>query len=66
MLRVMGTLFLCVREPVHSGGRDYDFTISENESTILLFWVGRDYDFTDRQEKTAAQEDENLMLPLSN
>ena len=46
MLRVMETLFLCLREPVHGEGRDYEFTISENESTILLFWVGPEYDFT--------------------
>ena len=35
----METLFLCLWEPVHRGGRDYEFTISENESTILLFWA---------------------------
>ena len=32
--------------------RGYDFTISENESTILLFWVGRDYEFTDGQKES--------------
>ena len=46
VLRVMETLFLYPWEPVHGEGRDYEFTISENESTILLFWVGRDYEFT--------------------
>ena len=52
----METLFLCPRELVKKQGCGYDFTILENESTILLFlvkrendftiWVGREYDFT--------------------
>ena len=51
------------------------YYFGQNEKTILLFGVGRGYEFTevgrgyeftDRQEKTAAQEDENLMLPSSN
>ena len=56
MLGVKGTLFLCPRELIQRQGCGYDFTISENESTILLFsvkrendftiWVGREYDFT--------------------
>ena len=51
----METLFLCPRELVKKQGCGYDFTILENESTILLFsvkrendftiWVGREYDF---------------------
>lgn len=36
--------------------RGYDFTISENESTILLFGVGRDYEFIDEEKKAAAAE----------
>ena len=60
MLGVMGALFLCLRELVKEQGRGYDFTILENESTILLFLgkrenektillfgVGRGNDFTD-------------------
>ena len=46
MLGVMEPLFSCSREPVHKGGRDYEFTISENESTILLLWAKRENDFT--------------------
>ena len=52
----METLFLCPRELVKKQGCGYDFTILENESTILLLsvkrendftiWVGREYDFT--------------------
>ena len=45
-LRVMETLFLCSRELVKKQGCGYDFTISENESTILLFWEKRENDFT--------------------
>ena len=48
MLRVMGTLFLCLRELVKEQGRDYEITILKNESTILLFGVGRDYEFIDK------------------
>ena len=48
VLIVMGTLFLCSRELVQRQGRGYKFTISENESTILLFGVGRDYEFIDK------------------
>ena len=54
----MEALFLCPRELVKKQGCGYDFTILENESTILLFsvkrendftiWVGREYDFTIR------------------
>ena len=29
-----------------------DFTISENESTILLFGVGRDYEFIDEEKES--------------
>ena len=43
----MGTLFLCSRELVKKQGRGYKFTISENDSTILLFGIGRDYKFTE-------------------
>jgi hypothetical protein len=43
---MMGTLFLCSRELVKKQGRGYDFTISENESTILLFLAKRENDFT--------------------
>ena len=32
--------------------RGYDFTISENESTILLFGVGRDYEFIDEGKES--------------
>ena len=54
MLGVMGALFLCLRELVKEQLRElvkeqwrgYDFTISENESTILLFWAKRENDFT--------------------
>ena len=42
----METLFLCSRELVKKQGRGYDFTISENESTILLFLAKRENDFT--------------------
>jgi hypothetical protein len=35
----METLFLCQRKPVKGEGGGYEFTISENESTILLFWA---------------------------
>ena len=45
-LHVMGTLFLCLRKLVKEQGRGYKFTISENESTILLFWAKRENDFT--------------------
>ncbi len=46
MLGVMETLVYPLRELVHIGGRDYEFTIFENETMRLLFWVGRDYAFT--------------------
>ena len=49
---VMGALFLCLRELVKEQGRGYDFTISENESTILLFGVGRDYEFIDEEKES--------------
>ena len=62
----METLFLCLWEPVHRGGRDYEFTISENESTILLFCgnektillfgVGRDYEFIDEEKESGGSE----------
>ena len=45
-LRMMEPLFLCSRELVKKQGRGYDFTISEIESTILLFGVKRENDFT--------------------
>ena len=32
--------------------RGYDFTISENESTILLFGVGRDYEFIAEEKES--------------
>ena len=47
MLDVMETFVYTLRELVQEQGCGYDFTIFENESTILLFWVGRGYDFTD-------------------
>ena len=40
VLRVMGALFLCLRELVKEQWRGYDFTILENESTILL-WISK-------------------------
>ena len=46
VLRVMETLFLCLWEPVHGESQGYEFTISENEKTVLLFGMGRDYEFT--------------------
>ena len=46
VLGVMGALFLCLRELVKEQWRGYDYTISENESTILLFWAKRENDFT--------------------
>ena len=52
MLRVMEPLFLCLRELVKKQGCGYDFTISENESTILLFGVGRDYEFIDEEKES--------------
>ena len=52
MLDVKGALFLCLRELVKEQGRGYDFTISENESTILLFGVGRDYEFIDEEKES--------------
>ena len=52
MLGVMGPLFLCSRELVKEQWRGYDFTISENESTILLFGVGRDYEFIDEEKES--------------
>ena len=36
--------------------RGYDFTISENESTILLFGVGRDYEFIDEEKESGGSE----------
>ena len=58
----MGPLFLCPRELVKEQWRGYDFTISENESTILLFWakrendlllgVGRDDEFIDEEKES--------------
>ena len=41
-----GNPLLCSPELVQKQGRGYDFTISENESTILLFWAKRENDFT--------------------
>ena len=52
MLGVMGALFLYLRELVKEQWRGYDFTISENESTILLFGVGRDYEFIDEEKES--------------
>ena len=52
MLGVMGALFLSLRELVKEQWRGYDFTISENESTILLFGVGRDYEFIDEEKES--------------
>ena len=49
---VMGALFLSLRELVKEQWRGYDFTISENESTILLFGVGRDYEFIDEEKES--------------
>ena len=50
----MGPLFLCPREMVQKQGRGYDFTISENESTILLFLAKRENDFSFDQFYLAA------------
>ena len=52
MLGVMGAFFLSLRELVKEQWRGYDFTISENESTILLFGVGRDYEFIDEEKES--------------
>ena len=41
-----------LRELVKEQWRGYDFTISENESTILLFGVGRDYEFIDEEKES--------------
>ena len=49
---VMETLVYPLRELVQQQGRGYDFTIFENESTILLFGVGRDYEFTDGEKES--------------
>ena len=53
---MMETLVYPLWKLVQKQGRGYDFTIFENESTILLFWenektillfgVGRENDFT--------------------
>ena len=43
---VMETLVYPLRELVQKQGCGYDFTIFENESTILLFSVKRENDFT--------------------
>ena len=45
--------------------RGYDFTISENESTILLFGVGRDYEFID-EEKESGGSGVMRSMPLLN
>ena len=59
MLGVMEALFLCLRELVKEQWRGYDFTISENESTILLFRAKRENDFTflaGREYETTASD----------
>ena len=38
MLRVMGTLFLCMGELIYAGGCGSYFANRGNEKTILLFW----------------------------
>ena len=38
MLRVMGTLFLCMGELIHAEGCGSYFAIWVNEKMILLFW----------------------------
>ena len=43
---VMETLVYPLRELVQKQGCGYDFTIFENESTILLFRAKRENDFT--------------------
>ena len=48
----METLVYPLRELVQKQGRGYEFTIFENESTILLFGVGRENDFTDSQKES--------------
>ena len=48
----METLVYPLRELVQKQGRGYDFTIFENESTILLFGVGRDYEFIDEEKES--------------
>ena len=59
----METLFLCSRELVKKQGRGYDFTISENESTILLFLAKRENDFTRRVEFIFSQSAPAVCLP---
>ena len=46
MLDVMETFVYTLRELVQEQGCGYDFTIFENESTILLFQAKRVNDFT--------------------
>ena len=46
MLGVMETLDYPLWELVQKQGRGYDFTIFENESTILLFRAKRENGFT--------------------
>ena len=46
MLGVMETLVYPAWELVQKQGRDYEFTIFENETMRLLFWEKRVNDFT--------------------
>ena len=43
---VMEALGYPMWEHVQKQGRGYEITISENESTVLLFWAKRENDFT--------------------
>ena len=52
MLGVMEALFFMSEGTGQEQWRGYDFTISENESTILLFGVGRDYEFIDEEKES--------------
>ena len=49
----METLNYLLRELVQKQGRGYEFTFFENESMILLFWVGCGYDFTERRKESS-------------
>ena len=52
MLCVMEALLFMSEGTGQEQWRGYDFTISENESTILLFGVGRDYEFIDEEKES--------------
>ena len=52
MLGVMEALLFMSEGTGQEQWRGYDFTISENDSTILLFGVGRDYGFIDEEKES--------------